>query len=297
MMMFMKQLARNFTNDFRRGSRGMNAGFTLIELLVVIAIIAILAAMLLPALAKAKQKAQGASCLNNNKQLVIAWTIYAGDNRDAVPSPDYPQADVDGRPTWITGEMSLNGGSTTQMNPTDLSNWNINQDLVNSAFWNVAETPGIYRCPADTRSCTVNTIQYKGVYPPVRSITMSEIFSSDEPWAGSFHRYKKIGSVIKPANTFVFMEQAPSSITDDGFAVPCNSVLSAGGEQIIDFPAVYHGGKSTTMAFSDGHGEIHTWLGSFITQCPIGWSANPQPVAAGNSDADVDWLVQNTSTQ
>ena len=137
----------------------------MIELLVVIAIIAILAAMLLPALAKAKQKAQGVYCLNNNKQLILAWSMYAGDNKETVPSSD-SNTDADGRPPWITGTMSMTSGSPTQM-PSVNANWDIQTDLIHNSFWNYAQNPAVYRCPADVRQCTVNTIQVKGVLPPV----------------------------------------------------------------------------------------------------------------------------------
>jgi prepilin-type N-terminal cleavage/methylation domain-containing protein/prepilin-type processing-associated H-X9-DG protein len=297
--LFKLQAIRAFEGKFRGRARDINAGFTLIELLVVIAIIAILAAMLLPALAKAKQKAQGVACLNNNKQLALAWTMYADDNNENVPST--AAADPDGRRVWISGNMEPLNNSTTQMDPSDPSNWNINTDLINNALWNLLQNPAVYRCPADTRSCTVNTIQYKGAYPPVRSMSMSQVFQSPDTWVnvngGQFKLYKKITAIIRPSNTFVFIEEAPDSINDDGFAVECDSTLKAGGEQIVDFPAVYHGGKSTTMAFSDGHAEIHTWLGSTILNCPPSHWNDGAPTPAGNSASDIDWLVQNTSTQ
>ena len=295
----MKRNSCHSANNCLPGWRAENAGFTLIELLVVIAIIAILAAMLLPALTKAKQKAQGISCLNNNKQLALAWIMYAGDNNDGVPSP--ATADPDGRRIWMSGSfVPINA---IQLNPNIPSNWNINIDLITNALWSSAQNPVVYRCPADPRQCTVGKtlVAAGGVYPAVRSMSMSQVFQSPDTWlnknGGSFKQYKKMSAVRLPSNTFVFIEEAPLSINDDAFGVECDSTLTPGNEQIVDFPAIYHGGKSTTMAFSDGHAEIHTWLGSTILNCPTNhWNDGAQ-TPAGDSAKDIDWLVQNTSTQ
>lgn len=276
-----------------------NSGFTLIELLVVIAIIAILAALLLPALAKAKQKAQGIKCMNNNKQLALAWAMYADDNKDYIPSPITP-SDPDGRPVWITGAESYIGGNPLTLDPANRVNWDINAGLSTNVLWNYAKNPEIYRCPADPRQCTVQVGLNKVAYPVVRSMSMNQAFGSFSAWinrgGGHFNLYKRKSSIKMPTQTFIFAEEAPASINDDSFAVECGSTLTAGNEKIVDFPAVYHGGNSTTFAFADGHAEIHRWIGSTILHCPIG-SPNNREVAAGDSAKDVDWLAEHTSTQ
>src|SRR5262249_21881000 len=128
----------------RCSNRSFAGGFTLIELLVVIAIIAILAALLLPALAKAKAKGQGITCMNNHRQLALAWKMYTDDNKDVIlyASWDDPANNPKNAYAWMTGALDFE--------PSNASNWDINQDITKSPMWPYCgKAPGIFKCPAD----------------------------------------------------------------------------------------------------------------------------------------------------
>src|SRR5690348_3989241 len=162
----MKQITYRSNNTGQRRAQG----FTLIELLVVIAIIAILAAMLLPALGKSKLKAQGLQCMSNHKQLTLAWKMYVDDNNDALPYASHwalPVPDKDPY-VWVRGQMDFD--------PTNASNWDVNHDIAKSPLWSYCgKSAAIWRCPADHSVVTLNGERL----PRVRSMSMNI-------WVGGF---------------------------------------------------------------------------------------------------------------
>jgi prepilin-type N-terminal cleavage/methylation domain-containing protein/prepilin-type processing-associated H-X9-DG protein len=223
-------------------------GFTLIELLVVIAIIAILAAMLLPALSKAKQKAQAISCMSNGKQLGTAYLMYSHDFNDiALPGNGYDRV-----PEWCAGQVV----SAPEA---------ISEDIVrNSPTYPYLSSPKVFHCPSDlaglpyrgvmnlrNRSYAVNGAMGKSSFhdvniPPfTRAIKISDI-----KWPG-------------PSTVYILVDEHENSINDSHFYPFRN--LKAYDNRWLDAPSGRHG-NGTGFAFADGHAEIHRWVDSDITK-------------------------------
>src|SRR5438093_7828169 len=232
------------------------AGFTLIELLVVIAIIAILAALLLPALTKARCRAQSTHCMNNLRQVVVAWKMYPDDNGGWI-APNEDNAQTFGG--WIRGGLDYNRANT--------DNTNI-QFLINPLYARLGpytKSPGIYKCPSDASKSGGKVGD-----PRVRSISMSQAIGPDRNNKDQNNRgrwlphppyrvYMKEVHMTDPgpAMLWVMIDEHPDSINDGGFAVAMPPTPTA--TQWVDVPAKYHC-NSCGFAFADGHSEIHKWL-------------------------------------
>jgi prepilin-type N-terminal cleavage/methylation domain-containing protein/prepilin-type processing-associated H-X9-DG protein len=273
------------TSASRRKPR--RGGFTLIELLVVIAIIAILAAMLLPALAKAKTKAQGIGCMNDLKQLTLGFLMYPLDFSDLLLACQNNGISAK-RTNWFPGGLDFTANR---------SNWDIEADMVKSPIWPyVGKAKDIFKCPADQAAVVANGIRK----PRVRSMSMSQTFGSGE-WLfpGQYRTYQLATDIVFPVRTFIFVDEHPDSINDAAFAVQCTGAWpsdGAGGERIIDFPASYHNG-ACGFSFADGHCEIHKWKGSKIKAAVTYTGTMPLNVPAGDSGGDVRWMAWNASVR
>jgi prepilin-type N-terminal cleavage/methylation domain-containing protein/prepilin-type processing-associated H-X9-DG protein len=254
-----------------------NAGFTLIELLVVIAIIAILAALLLPALAKAKQKAQGIQCISNLKQMDVGWIMYTGDNRNRL----VPNGDEGNQPTGLTDPSAQPGGANAQWAPgrqdeaTDLSPAgavaNVGfQWIYLGLIYPYINNPLVYKCPADMSA--INS--FGSSYPHVRSMSMNTWMSPIAPYDTSpVISYKKDSDLANPgaANLWVFIDENPTGINDGSFI--CDPTIA----DWIDCPASYHNGAGG-VSFADGHAQIKKWYDPTVL---VEWA--PPTILPGNS--------------
>jgi prepilin-type N-terminal cleavage/methylation domain-containing protein/prepilin-type processing-associated H-X9-DG protein len=250
-------------------------GFTLIELLVVIAIIAILAAMLLPALSRAKQQAQKTACANNLRQLNLCSIMYSQENADQiVPGAFISTPTIVG---WVRGVLQLGV-------PNIRDNTNASYLKV-GLLYPFASTIDIYKCPSDY------SMAQEGIstYPRVRSYSMNQKMNCPFSWLyapdTAFRNYRKASDIRRPSDIFTFIDEREDSIDDGAFGV--NMIDTAGSAVLVNLPANRHG-NSCGISFADGHSEIHKWLDARTTP-PIS-ATQLGPNIPSPNNPDVDWL-------
>jgi len=297
----------------RARSTARAKAFTLIELLVVIAIIAVLAAMLLPALARAKQKGQGIQCMNNHRQLTLAWRMYADDSRDYLV---YASGNVAldattpnaGSNPWNQYAWCL---SNMDFDPNNRYNWDPTLDMQKRPLWQYAKTANIYKCPADHSSILVNGV----AKPRIRTMSMNLYvggFVNDDgssqgtaSWAfgTNYMIYGKLSqfgaSSAAPADkVFIFLDMREDKVNWGNFMIDMTGyspTQPASYAFTSDLPGMYHD-LACGFSFADGHAEMKRWRDPRTTPPPVP-GGDPLSVISDPSpnNVDVAWLQDHST--
>jgi len=250
------------------GCRVTRIAFTLIELLVVIAIIAILAAMLLPALAKSKKKAMGISCMNNSRQLVLGFMMWANDNDDLCLY-SWPGTDPRGTPAWCDGQLTSLPAA-------------VDEDIIRrSPTFPYVSSLNVFRCPSDRSAWLVLTMPGPKAERKPRIRSYSENGFLGYPGNRVPKNIPPYKSALKmsdittpgPSAVYVFIDEHENSINDSHY-LPFDNLKSFGNQPWLDTPSGRHG-NATGFSFADGHSEIHKWVDSDIQKVHYGLNDTP----------------------
>jgi len=245
--------------------------------LVVIAIIAILASLLLPALGRSKKKTQGIYCMNNMRQLTLAWKSYNDDNNDNIVMCPFV-------PGWLDWTTSSDNTNITLL--TDEKNSKL------ARYFNCAGN--IFKCPADIYLSQIQ--RASGFKKRVRSISCNANIgggtyaTSSVVWDPIYKQTKKTGDCIYPgpAETWLFVDEHPDSINDAALFNPWEGLMQ-------DEPAAFHGG-ACGFSFADGHAEIHKWRGCMSQpRLQVLHYANDFWITGPAGDPDIHWLSYHAS--
>jgi prepilin-type N-terminal cleavage/methylation domain-containing protein len=259
-------------------------GFTLIELLVVIAILAIIASLLLPALSRAKESARSILCLDNQKQLFLAWYLYGDDHSKFPSNLDFGGSHAPDATNWVTGGMSYE--TVIQAQPlSDATNTLILKDTQKTLLARYLKTHQVFRCPAD-KSYAVRPTASGAKYPRARSYSMSSYIGETTRRPGLQEQYfyqTSDFSVASPSQIFIFLDEHEDSINDGYFFMSEDRSVDWGWN---DVPASRHS-HGIQLNFADGHTERHRWNDKRTVQLII-----RQRIYALNqpNNPDVKWL-------